>query len=142
MKKRVLSLLLSVSVWVPLCVLGAQAQYSPRIIKVDVPFEFHVHGKPYPAGSYVIRQEGGFVYLRNNNGRSLTVLTATPSLSQDPAPASKLVFFRYHEMYLLTGIIWEGAKTGAELIRKGREEEVARRITPYRVERAEASTRP
>jgi hypothetical protein len=142
MKKRVLSLLLSVSVWVPLCVIGAQAQYSLRIIKVDVPFEFHVQGKPYPAGSYVIRQEGGLLYLRNNNGRSLTVLTATPSQSQDPAPASKLVFFRYHEMYLLTAIIWEGAKTGAELIRKGREEEVARRITPYKVERAEASTRP
>src|SRR6266545_385463 len=90
MKKSVLSLLLSVSVWVPLLVIGAQAQYSVKIIKADVPFEFHAQGKPYPAGSYVVRQEGGFLYLRDNNGRLLNVLTATALISQDPAPASKL----------------------------------------------------
>jgi len=142
MKKRVLSLLLSVSVWVPLFVIGAQAQYSVKIIKVDVPFVFHAQGRPYPAGSYVLRQEGSFLFLRDNHGRLLTVLTATASISQDPAPASKLVFFQYQGMRLLTKILWEGDETGAELIRKGREEEVARRIAPAKVERAEASSRP
>ena len=142
MKKRVLSLLLSVSVWVPLLVIGAQAQYSVKIIKVDVPFEFHAQGRPYPAGSYVVRQEGSFLSLRDNNGRLLTVLTATALISQDPAPASKLVFFQTQGMHLLSRIIWEGDKTGAELIRKGREEEIARRIAPVKVERADSSTRP
>jgi hypothetical protein len=142
MKNRVLSLLLSVSVWVPLLVIGAQAQYSVKIIKVDVPFAFHAQSRPYPAGSYVVRQEGSFLSLRDNNGRLLTVLTAIALISPDPAPASKLVFFQTQGMHLLTRIIWEGDKTGAELIRKGREEEIARRIAPVKVERAEASTRP
>jgi hypothetical protein len=142
MKKRVLFLLLSVSVWVPLFVIGAQAQYSVKIIKVDVPFEFHAQGRPYPAGSYVVRREGSFLFLRDNNGRLLTVMTANALMSQDPAPASKLVFFQYQGMHLLTQILWEGDKTGAELIRKGREEKAARRVAPAKVERAEASTRP
>ena len=142
MKKRVLSLLLSVSVWVPLLVIGAQAQYSLRIIKVDVPFEFHAQGTPCPPGSYLVRQEGNFLSLRDSHGRLLTVLTARPLIGPDLAPTSKLVFFQTRGMHLLARIVWEGDKTGAELIRKGREEDVARRILPTNVERAEAGSRP
>jgi hypothetical protein len=104
MKNRVLSLLLSVSVWVPLLVIGAQAQYSVKIIKVDVPFAFHAQSRPYPAGSYVVRQEGSFLSLRDNNGRLLTVLTAIALISPDPAPASKLVFFQTQGMHLPPGL--------------------------------------
>src|SRR5258708_38469705 len=87
-------------------------------------------------------RKGAFFSCALTYGRFLTVLTATASISEDPAPASKLVFFQYQGMRLLTKILWEGDKTGAELIRKGREEEVARRIAPAKVERAEASSRP
>ena len=142
MKKHLMSLLLSVSVLAPLLAIGAQAQYTIKIIKVDVPFEFHAQGRPYPAGSYVVRRDGTFLYLRDNNGRVLTVLTAIVLINQTPAPASKLVFYPYQGMHLLTQVLWEREKTGAELIRKGREEEVARRIVPAKVERAEASSRP
>ena len=142
MKKHLLSLLLSVSVLAPLLAIGAQAQYSIKIIKVDVPFEFHAQGRPYPAGSYVVRREESFLYLGDSNGRVLTVLTAIALINQTPAPASKLVFYQYQGMHLLTQVLWEGEKTGSELIRKGREEEVARRIVPTKVERAEASSRP
>ena len=142
MKKHLLSLLLSVSVLAPLLAIGAQAQYSIKIIKVDVPFEFHAQGRPYPAGSYVVRREGSFLYLGDSNGRVLTVLTPIALMNQTPAAASKLMFYQYQKMHLLTQVLWEGEKTGAELIRKGREEEVAGRIVPAKVERAEASSRP
>lgn len=142
MKKRVLFLLLSVSVWVPMLVIGAQAQYVVKIMKVDVPFEFYVQGRQFPAGSYVVRREGGFLFLRDHNGRPLTILNPITLRSETPAPASKLVFYQYNGLHLLTQIVWEGGKTGEELIRKGREEEVARRIVPTQVERAAISSKP
>jgi len=142
MKKRVMSLLLCVSVWLPLLAVGAQSQCAVKIIKMDVPFEFNVRGRQYPAGAYILRQEGAFLSLRNNNGRLLSMLSANPVVSQTAAPASKVVFFQYNGMHLLVQVLWEGDKTGVELIRKGREVEVARRIAPSKVESADVGGRP
>ncbi len=142
MKKHVWALLLSVSVWVPMFVIGAQAQYAVKIMKVDVPFEFHAQGRQYPAGSYQVRREGGFLFLRDQNGRLLSVLNPIALRNETPAPGSKLVFYQYNGLHLLTQVVWEGDKTGDELIRKGREEEVARRIVPTQVERAAVASKP
>ncbi len=57
MNKHVRSLLLNVSVWVALLGMGAQAQSAIKLMKVEVPFEFYVQGRPFPAGSYVVRGE-------------------------------------------------------------------------------------
>jgi hypothetical protein len=142
MKKRVLFLLLSVSVWVPMLAVGAQAQYAVKILKVNVPFEFHVQGKPLPAGTYTVRREGGFLSLRDQDARTLTVLTANTLIRQTASDQSKLVFYHSHGLHLLTQIFWEGDKTGVELIGKGREEAVARRIGPTKVESAAVDNRP
>jgi hypothetical protein len=135
MKNRVWSLLLSVSVWVPMLAIGAQAQYVVKVMKVNVPFEFHVQGRQYPAGSYQVRKEGAFLFLRDHDGRPLTVLSSITLRNETSAPASKLVFFQYNGLHLLTQILWEGDKTGEELIRKGREAEVAQQIVPTQVEK-------
>jgi hypothetical protein len=139
MKKRVMSLLLSVSVWLPLLAIVAQAQYAVKIIKVEVPFDFNVRGRQFPAGAYIVRREGAFLSLRNDDGRLLSVLVAHPTVSRTAPSRSKLVFFDYKGMHLLTQILWEGDTTGAELAGKGREVEVARRIAPAKVESAEVS---
>jgi hypothetical protein len=116
--------------------IGAQAQYVAKVMRVDVPFEFHAQGRQYPAGSYVVRREGGFLFLRDRNNRPLAILSPITLRNETSAPSSKLVFFQYNGLHLLTQILWEGDKTGEELIRKGRELEVARRIVPTQLERA------
>jgi hypothetical protein len=142
MTRRIWTLLLSVSVWVPMLAIGAQAQYAAKVMKVDVPFEFHVQGRQYPAGSYVVRREGGFLFLRDHNGRSLTTLIPITLRNETPAPTSKLIFFQYNGLHLLTQILWEGDKTGEQFVRKGGEEKMARRIVPTQVERAAVSSKP
>jgi hypothetical protein len=141
MNKAVLWVLLGVSVWAGL--LGsAQAQYVPKTMKVDVPFEFQVGGKGYPAGSYSLQREAGFLFLRNHNGRVLNILNTVTLRNEKAAPTSKLVFFQYNGLHLLTQVLWEGDKTGVELVPKGREEEFARRIVPAKVESAAVGSRP
>jgi hypothetical protein len=141
MNKRVLWVLLSVSVWAGL--LGsAQAQYVVKTMKVDVPFEFQVRGNAYPAGTYSLQREGSFLFLRNHNGQVLNILNTVTLRNEKPATTSKLVFFHYNGLHLLTQVLWEGDKTGAELLRKGREEEVVRRIAPVKVESAAVGSQP
>jgi hypothetical protein len=142
MKKRFWSLLMSVSVLVPLLGIGAQAQYVVKLMKVDVPFEFQVRDKSYPAGNYIVRREGTFVFLRDNKERLLIVMNVNSLRNAEPAATSKLVFFDYHGLHLLTQILWEGDRMGVEVVRKGREVDVAKRVAPPNVERAEAGNKP
>ena len=142
MNKQVLSVLLRVSVWAVLLGCAAQAQYVTKTMKVDVPFEFHVQGKAYPAGAYSVQREGAFLFLRDHHGRVLNILNAVTLQNETPATTSKLVFHHYNGLHLLTQVLWEGDKTGSELVRKGREEEVARRIAPGKVESATVGSQP
>src|SRR5262249_37925372 len=116
MNKHVFWLLLGVSVWAGL--LGsAQAQYAVKTMKVDVPFVFQVRDNAHPAGTYSLQREGGFLFLRNRNGEVLNILNTVTLRNEKPATTSKLVFFRYKGLHLLTQVLWEGDKTGAELVR-------------------------
>jgi hypothetical protein len=141
MTRRGLSVLLSVSVLVPLLGVGARAQSATRIMKVEVPFEFHVLSKGYPAGAYFVRREGNFVFLGDDRGRMLNVLPAGTLRNETASPSSKVVFFEYGGLHLLTEVFWEGDKVSAELIRKGQELGVARRIVPAPVESAKVGAR-
>src|SRR5215813_10683947 len=50
----------------------AHAQYTPQVIKVNVPFSFEVNGRSFPAGSYsLVRSEPNLLRLRDSNGRWL-----------------------------------------------------------------------
>ena len=142
MNKRLFSVLLGVSVWATLLGGAAQAQYVTKTMKVDVPFEFHVQGKAYPAGAYSVQREGAFLFLRDYKGRVLNILNAVTLQNETAATTSKLVFFHYNGVHLLTQVLWEGDKTGSELVRKGREEEVAQRIVPGKVESAAVASQP
>jgi hypothetical protein len=132
MTKQVFRLLLSVSVWLVLTSFSAQAQAINKMT-VKVPFDFNVRDQHYAAGTYSVWREGAFMSLRDHNGRTLNVLLANPLVTQIVPHQSKLVFFEYHGLHLLTQIIWEGDETGSEFVRAGREEEVARQITTANV---------
>ena len=128
MRKQSFRLLLAVSVYLVFATVAAQAQ-SMRKMTVQVPFTFHVFGKQYPAGTYVVVRNGPFLYLRDGS-RVLSVWTLNSLVTQTVPKESKLVFFEYRGVHLLTQVIWEGDAAGAEFVRAGREEEVARQIVP------------
>ncbi len=128
MRKQLFRLLLAVSVYLVFATVAAQAQ-SMRKMTVQVPFTFHVFGKQYPAGTYVVVRNGPFLYLRDGS-RVLSVWTLNSLVTQTVPKESKLVFFEYRGVHLLTQVIWEGDAAGAEFVRAGRVEEVARQIVP------------
>src|ERR1700757_1789559 len=136
MQKKMLLVLLVVSVWVVLG--GLAAAQTMKKLTVQVPFDFHVRSRYCAAGTYVVLREGPFLSLRDNKGRLLGISLSRPS-HEDAAPAeSRLVFFAYHDVRVLTQILWQGEKTRFEFVPAGHEEEVARRITPTAVTSAEA----
>jgi hypothetical protein len=135
MRKQLFRVLLAVSVGLVFASAAAEAQ-SMKKMTVHVPFTFHVLGKPYPAGAYVIVREGAFLYLRNSS-RVLNVWTVNSLVTKTVPKESKLVFFEYQGVHLLTQVIWQGDSTGSEFVRSGHEEEVARQIVPADVTTAQ-----
>jgi len=104
MRKQLFRLLLAVSVYLVFATVAAQAQ-SMRKMTVQVPFTFHVFGKQYPAGTYVVVRNGPFLYLRDGS-RVLSVWTLNSLVTQTVPKESKLVFFEYRGVHLLTQVIW------------------------------------
>jgi hypothetical protein len=140
MQKKMLPVLLVVSVCLVLS--GLATAQAMKKLTVQVPFDFHMRSRYCAAGTYVVLREGPFLSLRDNKGRSLGISLARPS-QDDAAPAeSKLVFFEYHDVRVLTRILWQGEKSQYEFVPAGHEEEVARRITPNAVTSAEAGGKP
>jgi hypothetical protein len=129
MKKLVSSLLLGVSVWLLFPVLATEAQ-SFKVMKVQVPFDFQIRDRQYPAGTYTVSRQGAFLTLRNHSGKTLNVLTANALVRPTASPDSKLVFFEYNGAHLLTQVLWEGDTYGSEFVRPEMEVNVARRIVP------------
>jgi hypothetical protein len=129
MRKQVFRLLVGVIVWLVFGRAGAEAQ-SFQKMTVQVPFDFNIRDQHYPAGAYAVVREGPFLCLRDGQGRRLNVLLAHSLVTRQVPTESKLVFVEYHGVHLLTQILWKGNSVGAEFVRAGREEEIARRLVP------------
>jgi hypothetical protein len=85
----------------------AYAQYTPQVIKVKVPFSFEVNGQSFAAGSYsLVRAEPNVLRLRDENGRSLVTILASPVVAAE-APASAKLEFRTEEGRHVLARIWQ-----------------------------------
>jgi hypothetical protein len=83
------SLLLGVLTLAPL----AQAQQAQRIIKVNIPFEFSVGDREFPAGSYSLASSAPpLLDVRDAKGHTLVRLL-TNSVETQTAPATPLLEF-------------------------------------------------
>jgi hypothetical protein len=140
MQKKLFRVLFVVSVWLVFSSFAA-AQAVKKFI-VQVPFDFHVRSHYCAAGTYVVLREGPFLSLRDNKGRLLSISLSKPS-RDDLVPAeSKLVFFEFHGVRVLTRIRWQGERTQYEFVPAGHEEEIARQIAPAAVTSAEVGGKP
>jgi hypothetical protein len=94
----------------------AQAQQAQRIIKVNIPFEFSVGDREFPAGSYSLASSAPpLLDLRDAKGHTLVRLL-TNSVETQTAPASPLLeFISDNGRYSLAEVWQENDLIGRQL---------------------------
>jgi hypothetical protein len=98
-----------------LLVPAARAQQNG--VKADVPFDFVVGNRAYPAGEYTLRPAlngSGVIRIENMNEVLAAFTQTNPCSKAKPAPETKLVFHRMAGRYFLYQVWTEGNLTGRE----------------------------
>jgi hypothetical protein len=92
-------------------------------------FAFAVQNRQLPAGTYVVtRHDASFLSIRDSRGNFVATVCAVPVETGRVASATKLRFYEAEGVHMLASIFWQGRNTGQELIRPGRQAQVARQI--------------
>lgn len=95
----------------------AGAQRAPRTIKADIPFDFSVGSRVFPAGSYsVVRIDASLVELRDSRGRLLLNSLTQPVQSSTRPARAKLEFANLDGRHILTQVWQEGEMVGQEIL--------------------------
>lgn len=111
-----------------LLAVGSAYAQSSRLV-ADIPFDFVVGNKLFPAGQYQIRSigvNGETLSLQNTDHKQGMFFTPIYCSSAQPQSESKLVFNMYGNHFYLSQIWTEGYDQGRELPKSSREIEEAR----------------
>lgn len=127
-----------------LCGISANAQSLEQRIKVNVPFDFSVGDRDFPAGEYLVQRaepRNGDLLVRVSslNGKETTVRVTFPVMSLELKEKGKLVFTRYGDHYFLSEIWPVGSHTGRALPKSKHERELAKDY-PYEIGSTTAAT--
>jgi len=98
-----------------LLVPAARAQQNG--VKADVPFDFVVGNRAYPAGEYTLRaalNDSGIIRIENMNEVSAAFTQSNSCTKATPSTATKLVFHRMGGHYFLYQVWTAGNLTGRE----------------------------
>ena len=97
----------------------AHAQMPGSTMRVTIPFDFIVRGKPLPAGDYQmvrINDSPEGLIIRNVNDKRDHVVFQTESVEPKRIPKrNELVFHRYGDSYFLSEVLTAGEQTGREV---------------------------
>lgn len=108
---------------------SASAQsYTDEKVALNIPFDFQVGEKSFPAGKYVVSDTPTTLQLRSKDARqSITVLPRRTLRPEGKLSSAKLVFHRYGDRYFLSEVWMFAAQLGHELRQSRAErEEVAK----------------
>jgi hypothetical protein len=111
---------------------------SDRQTIINIPFNFSVGEKAFPAGKYVIernRKDSDTVWVirhKNNVGKAL--LLTSPVRANDTVEETRLVFNRYDDLYFLTEFWTPGSNTGREIQISNRERALEKVLAERRQE--------
>ena len=122
MKKRMLIMLAGLL----LAVGSAYAQTSRQV--ADIPFDFMVGNKAFPAGEYTITplgSDGATLMLQNADAKREQAIMPHYVLAPETQQESKLVFNQYGNHFYLSQIWDQGSNQGRELRMSNREKEEA-----------------
>ena len=117
MKNLVLRIVTSILLSILALSSAAHGQRTEQIIRVDIPFDFAVGGRLFPAGHYSLaRSEPWQLELRDSESRVLVNLL-TQSVQTLTAPAKpKLVFESKDHRNVLTQVWQENESIGQQIL--------------------------
>ena len=129
MKSRIFTAPLTLAV--ALCLSLALHAQTPgsSLLTVNIPFSFVAGQTTLPAGHYSVSHFPGsdWILLRNDDGRSITMLPIMASSApKSQSGSSKLVFNRYGEIYFLAQV-WTADNQVRECFRSSAERVLVRR---------------
>jgi hypothetical protein len=86
---------------------AAHGQRTPQIIKVDIPFDFAVGDRFFPAGHYsLVRREPWQLELRDSESR-LLINVLTRSVQTLTAPAKPKLIFESEDRHNVLTQVWQ-----------------------------------
>ena len=128
MKRQAFSLISLLSL---LLVAGSAIAQTVHV-RGNIPFNFAVGSKTFPAGTYDIGSvdslDGKTLLLQARDGSACMMVNSNAAENLKPADKSKLVFNQYGNRYFLSEIWVNGATRGHQLPKTSREKELARDV--------------
>ena len=111
---------------------------SDRQTIINIPFNFTVGEKAFPAGKYVIernRRDSDTVWvIRHKDNVGKAVLLTRPVRANETQEDTKLVFRRYDDLYFLSEFWTAGDQTGREIQISNRERALEKALAERRTE--------
>ena len=111
---------------------------SDRQTIINIPFNFTVGEKAFPAGKYVIernRKDSDTVWvIRHKDNAGKALLLTRPVRANDTVEETRLVFSRYDDLYFLTEFWTPGSNTGREIQISNRERALEKALAERRQE--------
>jgi hypothetical protein len=126
--KKYLLIFMAAIIFVNVSTANNVSAQTLKIIKAEVPFDFQIGDKTYPAGAYrlesIAARSDNLFQLRSFDRKKQQMLV-TRSLFANRWQTPKLVFYRIGEAYYLTNIFMEDGNWGFSLptpkrVREGR----------------------
>jgi hypothetical protein len=140
MKQLIARTLTSLTLVVMLLAATAQAQSTPLVIKVNIPFEFNLGDQTLPAGSYSLVQPlQNFVALRDARGQTIASAFTNGLESSAKQVSSKLTFTSVGGQKVLSEIWRQDSHLGQKLLTTRNHSNFAKRRSPEARETAEGS---
>ena len=111
---------------------------SDRQTIINIPFNFSVGEKSFPAGKYVIernRQDSDTVWvIRHKDNAEKALLLTNPVRSIDTVEETRLVFNKYDDLYFLSEFWIPGSNTGRTIQISNRERALEKALAEKRQE--------
>ena len=111
---------------------------SDRQTIINIPFNFSVGEKAFPAGKYVIernRKDSDTVWvIRHKDNVGKAVLLTRPVRANDTVEETRLVFNRYDDSYFLSEFWIVGGLNGHEVPASSREKALEKAVAVKRTE--------
>jgi hypothetical protein len=94
-------------------------------VRANVPFDFTVGNKLFPAGTYTIKEQSDHVIIITNYDKPIAALSLVNGDSNRSPNGGKLKFHRYGSQYFLSEILCEQANMNLQVPTSKTEQRIA-----------------
>jgi len=129
LKKQILSIVATLTIIIPMSIIGFAGLYSE--VSAKIPFDFMVGGKEFKAGNYSVKRLNDnnpdvILTLRNVNSGAVANFNIN-NITDKGESRARLVFRRYGNQYFLAQIFDGRSGFGSELIKSKAEREASKK---------------